>query len=124
MVAQNNETTGQLNREELLQFAINTVRNGNKDGARMMFLRVWEEDKRNERAMLWLAKLAKDNSERKQWLNRVLKVNPDNQTAKSALQQMSHSRAASENRMLVLFGVIAGTLFIVAVLVLLIALAS
>ena len=111
----------QPNREELLQLAIRTAKEGNSDGARVMLQQVLSEDKRNERAMMWMAKLAKNSAERKQWLKRALKVNPGNHAAKDALARMANTRAARENRTLVYFGVIAGTLFIVIVLVLLIA---
>ena len=111
----------QPNREELLQLAIRTAKEGNSEGARVMLQQVLSEDKRNERAMMWMAKLAKNSAERKQWLKRALKVNPGNHAAKDALARMANTRAARENRTLVYFGVIAGTLFIVIVLVLLIA---
>jgi hypothetical protein len=108
--------TNQPNREELLQMAENAAKGGQKDGARVMFRRVLDQDKRNERAMMWLARLAKTQKERKQWLTRVVAVNPDNKAAKSALQKMQYKRAAKENRTLLIFGVAVAVLIIIAVI--------
>lgn len=113
--------TNQLNLEEMLQLAIRSAKDGNEDSARMMFQQVLGQDKRNERALMWLAKLSDDPIERKRYLKQVLKVNPNNQTAQQTLRKMERTRAARDNRVLVTFGVIAITLVIVAVLVLLIA---
>ncbi|MBE2268188.1 MAG: hypothetical protein IAE80_08130 [Anaerolinea sp.] len=105
------------NREELLQLAIRAARAGNKEPARAMFHRVWSEDKRNERAMMWLAKLADDKAERKQWLTRVLAVNPNNEIAKQALHKMQYRKSAKDNRTLLFFGVIAGILIVLMVVI-------
>jgi thioredoxin-like negative regulator of GroEL len=92
------------NREELLNMAIDSARQGNKQGARVMLRQVLQEDKKNERAMLWMAKTANSATERQQWLSRVLKVNPNNEIAKKTLAKMNNKRAASENRKLFYFG--------------------
>jgi Tfp pilus assembly protein PilF len=112
------DTSGQTpNREELLQMAIRTAQAGNKTAARMMFRRVLAEDKRNERAMMWMAKLAETKDERAQWLNRVLAVNPNNETAKEALQKMKYKSSAKDNRVLLIFGVIVGVLLVLAAVI-------
>jgi len=80
----------------------------------MMFDQILAQDKKNERAMMWMAKLAEKKSERKQWLDRVLAINPDNETARQALQKMAYSRSANENRTLLIFGMIAGVLIVLA----------
>jgi thioredoxin-like negative regulator of GroEL len=92
------------NREQLLNMAIQSAKQGNKQGARVMLRQILEQDKRNERAMLWMAKIANSQTERKQWLERVLQVNPDNDVAQKALDKMNYTEAASENRKLVIFG--------------------
>ncbi|MFO7323740.1 MAG: hypothetical protein DIU68_018585 [Chloroflexota bacterium] len=104
------------NREELLQLAIRAARNGNRESARVMFRQILEEDRRNERAMLWMAKLATSKAERRQWLNRVLVVNPHQQIAKEALRRMDYKNKAHDNRVLVIFGFIAALLVIVGVI--------
>ncbi len=111
------------NREELLQLAINAARAGNKRPARLMFEEVLKEDKNNERAMMWLAKIAESKAERREWLKRVLNVNPNNETARDALKQMAYRRSAKDNRVLLTFGVLAGVLIVLAIVVVL-ALAS
>lgn len=105
------------NREELLKMAIRTAQAGNKTAARMMFRRVLSEDKRNERAMIWMAKLADSKNERVQWLNRVASVNPNNETAKEALRKMHYKRSAKDNRILLTFGVIAGVLLVLGLVI-------
>ena len=103
------------NREELLQLAIRAAQAGNNEGARVMFRQVLSEDRQNERAMLWLAKLAATRAERRQWLTRVLQVNPLQQSAKDALRRMDYKRSARDNRVLVLYGVIIVLLVIVGI---------
>ncbi|HLU08358.1 MAG TPA: hypothetical protein VK003_01720 [Oceanobacillus sp.] len=98
--------------------AIRTAQAGNKQAAKMMFRRVLAEDKRNERAMIWMAKLADSKNERMQWLNRVIQVNPNNETARETLRKMNYKRSASENRILLTFGVIAGVLLVLGLVIL------
>lgn len=109
------------NREELLKMAIRTAQAGNKAAAKVMFRRVLAEDKRNERAMMWMAKLADSKSDRAQWLNRVLAVNPNNVTAQETLRKMQYKHSARENRTLLIFGVIAGVLLVLALVILIFA---
>jgi len=109
----------QPNREELLQMGIRAAKAGNKEGARMAFDQILSQDKRNERAMMWMAKIADTKVERKKWLDRVLTVNPDNESARDALQKMAYTRSARENRVLLIFGMIAGVLIVLAVVLIL-----
>lgn len=101
------------NNEQLLNMAIQTARSGQKEGARVMFMQVWEANKRNEEAMLWLAKLGRDEQERRKWLDRVLILNPDNVTAKKALAKLNRKQAANENQLLLLFGAAAVVMLVV-----------
>lgn len=103
------------NREELLQLAIRAAQAGNRDSARVLFRQILDEDRRNERAMLWMAKLATTKAERRQWLNRVLVVNPHQPVAKDALRRMDYKSKARDNRVLVIFGFIAALLVIAGV---------
>jgi thioredoxin-like negative regulator of GroEL len=107
----------QPNREELLQMGIRAAKAGNRDGARTLFEQVLNQDKRNERAMMWMAKIAESKVERKKWLDRVLQVNPDNQGAKDALRKIAYRRSAKENRTLLVFGMVAGVLVVLAVVI-------
>jgi len=108
--------TNQPNREELLTLAEETARR-NRDSARVMFQQVLNQDKRNERALMWLAKLSKTPKERKLWLERLLNYYPENQAAKAALENILYKAASTENKTLVLFGVVVAVLIIVAIVV-------
>jgi len=77
------------------------------------------QDKRNERAMMWMAKIADTKAERKKWLDHVLTVNPDNEAARGALQKMAYTRSARENRVLLIFGMIAGVMVVLAIVLIL-----
>ncbi len=108
----------QPNREELLQMGIRAAKDGNHDGARIFFEQVLNQDKRNERAMMWMAKIATDNkAERKKWLEKTLEVNPDNLQARDALKKMAYVRSATENRTLLMFGMVVGVLIVLALVV-------
>ncbi|HLV35425.1 MAG TPA: hypothetical protein VKY59_09940 [Spirillospora sp.] len=108
----------QPNREQLLQMAISTAKAGNRDGARVMLRQILSEDRRNERAMLWMAVTARSNQERRQWLERVLDINPDNEQAKTQLKRMNYRASAQQNRVLLVFGVVVGVLFVLLLVVL------
>lgn len=111
------ESAQQPNREQLLQMAINTAKAGNKDGARVMLRQVLSEDKRNERAMMWMAQIARNTKERRQWLVRVLDINPDNEQARKQLKRMDYQTSAQQNRVLLVFGVVVGVLFVLMLVV-------
>lgn len=115
MAKKANET----NNEELLQLAITSAKQGNKDGARVMLRQVLNRDKRNERAMMWMAQLAPTNSERAEWLRKALKVNPNNSTAKAALKKLRYKSASRENRTLLIWGTIVLVLIVFGVVVVL-----
>lgn len=110
----------QPNREELLQMGIRAAKAGNRDAARITFQQILSQDKRNERAMMWMAKIAESPAERKKWLNRVLAVNPENESAQRILQKMAYKRSAKENRTLLIFGLVAGVMIVLGVVVVLV----
>lgn len=107
------------NREQLLQMAISTAKQGNRNAAKLMFRRVLSEDKNNERAMMWMAKFADTKEERRVWLQRVLAVNPNNDIARETLENLKYRRTARDNRVLLIFGVLAAVLIILGIIVLL-----
>jgi hypothetical protein len=108
------------NREDLLQLAISAARRGDKESARMMFNQILAEDASNERALMWMAKLADTREETALWLNRALAVNPNNQVALDALAKMKNKSSARDNRLLVMFGVVVGVLVVLLLIVLLV----
>lgn len=111
-----------LNREELLQLAIRTAKD-NPQGARVMFQQVLGQDKRNERALVWMASLTKDKKERRQYLNRALRVNPRNTAALKELERMERMEKARSNRTLIYGGLVVIAAVLVIALVILFAVA-
>ncbi len=107
------------NREELLQMGIRAAKAGNRDAARIAFQQILSQDKRNERAMMWMAKLADKPAERRKWLERALEINPDNTAAQEAIQRMAYKTSARENRVLLMFGMVVGILIVLALVVIL-----
>ena len=112
--------SNQPDREELLDMAITAAKQGQKQGARVMLRQVLNQDKRNERAMMWLARLATNEKERNQWHSRVLMVNPDNDTARDALEKMDYQNQAESNRLLIVLGVVVGVMIILVIAVIII----
>ncbi len=96
------------NREEMMSMAVQSIKQGNRESARVMFRQVIQQDPKNERALLYMAKLANAPTERKLWLQKVLEVNPDNETAQKALQKMLGNEEESENRKLVTYSGLVG----------------
>lgn len=112
------------NREQLLNLAIGTAKSGNKEAARVMFTQVLSQDPRNERAMLWLASIARSRDERKEWLQRVLNANPNQEYARETLRKMQYTKSARDNRVLIIFGVAVGVLIVVAAIILIAAITA
>lgn len=114
------------NLEQLLQMGIRTAREGNRQGAKMMFERVLATNSTDERAWLWLASLAKDEEDTegaKRYLETVLKINPYNEVAQKALASMEGTRARGESRTLRFGLAVVGTLVILVILAVLIVIA-
>jgi Tfp pilus assembly protein PilF len=112
------EGSDTLNREELLHLAIRTARQ-NPQGARVMFQQVLAEDKRNERALLWMASLSKKKQERREYLQRALKVNPRSRAALREMERLDRQEKARANRTLIYGGllIVAAVLLIILVVV-------
>lgn len=108
------------NREELFQMAVTAARSGQQRGARVMFQKVLQENPKSVRAMLWMAKLSRNPKERRAWLDRVLEIDRQNETALDALEQMDYREAARRNRAYLRIGVGAyvGTLALVCLVIL------
>lgn len=88
------------NLEQLLQIAETTLRQGNKDGARVLIQQVLDQDKRNDRAWVLFAAATDDPTDRRRYLRTALHVNPNNQAAQRALAKMKKARTRSENQAL------------------------
>lgn len=112
----NNQTSN----EDLLQLAIKAAKEGQKEGARVMFRQLHARDKRNETAIMWLAKLATSQEERVSWLRKALDLNPTNEVAKKALEKLDYVEKSNQNKILILFGGIAVFMIITVIVVIVI----
>lgn len=71
---------------ELRQQGITAAKAGNKDEARRLLQQSIRLEPDNESGWLWLASVARDAQERVFCLNRILEINPNNETAQKALE--------------------------------------
>ncbi|GAB4573099.1 MAG: hypothetical protein Kow0077_14430 [Anaerolineae bacterium] len=79
--------------QALLQRGIELARTGKRDEARLLFEQVIQGDQYNEQAWLWMAAVARSTAERREALEIVLEINPDNQQAREALNRLGGPRA-------------------------------
>lgn len=100
------------NLENLLQMGITAAKNGNREAARVFFKQVLDEDKKNDRAWVWMASVAEDATRRQQYLETALKINPENKAARKAIKKMTRRRFTREQRILA-----TGVIFVLAILV-------
>ena len=71
--------------DQLLQMGINTAKDGNKEGAKVILKQVIQKDKRNDRAWTWLAFVEDDPIQRRRYLQNAVRINPGNRAAQEAL---------------------------------------
>jgi hypothetical protein len=106
------------NLEDLLRLGARTAKAGNKDNARVIFQKVLDADKRNERAWLWMAALADSSIERRRYLQTVLNINPNNATAQKQLKSLDQNVRKTESQSLRL-GIFIVLILVIALIVLL-----
>lgn len=82
------------NLQELLQTGIQAARRGNRVVARRILQQVIEQDANNELAWIWLASVAETTAQRRDYLERVLTINPNNERARQALERLRHTTPA------------------------------
>jgi type II secretory pathway component HofQ len=99
------------NLEELLQIAMSTLKQGNKQGAEVIVRQVLEADKYNDRAWVLLAFTTEDETQRRRWLNQALRLNPKNNAATRALEKLDRKRTNVKDRTIFI-----GTMGLVAAL--------
>jgi hypothetical protein len=85
------------NLEDLMRLGIQTAKAGNKDNARVIFQQVLGKDKRHVPARLWLASLEPDPMKKRAHLETVLRLNPDNATAKKQLASLDRAVERTQN---------------------------
>lgn len=102
------------NIQQLLRDGIEAARAGNKAEARKLFEQVVEIDDKSEKGWFWLASVVDTDEEKKVCLGNVLFINPNNERAQKAMDQLQSKdkkRQAEEEiipgitrRQLTLFG--------------------
>jgi hypothetical protein len=74
--------------QERISASIAAIKAGNPDKARALLQLAIVEDPENDRAWQWLAVVADSAEEQRRCLYRALSINPSNQVAQEALEQM------------------------------------
>ncbi|HVO43151.1 MAG TPA: hypothetical protein VMT34_11025 [Aggregatilineales bacterium] len=105
------------NLEEFMQLGIRTAKDGNMDNARVIFQKVLDSDKHNERAWLWMAYVAENDTKRRQYLETVLRLNPNNLSAHKYLDAMDAAVDRVEGNSMTLGFMILGALVVILVLI-------
>lgn len=94
------QTDSTANLEDLLQIATTSLKEGNKTGARVLIQQVLDADKHNDRAWVLMAAATDDPVDRQRYLKTALRLNPNNKSAKKALDKMKKARNTSESQAL------------------------
>lgn len=79
------------NLDSILRQGIAAARSGDKITARRLLQHVLLIERDNETALMWMASVVETVGERRQYLERVLRVNPNNQRAADALARLGGS---------------------------------
>lgn len=69
--------------------AVQYIKAGNKAEGKKILIEVLTEDERNEAAWLWMSTTVETSDLRRECLEEVLKINPDNKSAQKALARLS-----------------------------------
>jgi hypothetical protein len=77
--------------KQLLRDGITAARAGEKERARILLLRVIEQNERSEPAWLWLSGVVDETEERRICLENVLTINPKNAAAQAGLRFLGGS---------------------------------
>ncbi len=80
--------------KELLRQGVEAARAGDRATARGFFEQVTEQDENNERGWFWLATVVDTDEERRICLTNVLRINPDNEKARQALEKLDAKQRA------------------------------
>jgi hypothetical protein len=69
--------------------AIRAIKAGDQEQARSLLRRAIDQDPENDRAWQWMAVVVDTGEEQRRCLYRALSINPNNETVRDALQQLS-----------------------------------
>ncbi len=89
------KATKSLLAKNFVQRGIEADRENRRDFARQCFMQAVVHDRRNEMAWLWLASIADTNEEKAAHLQRVLEINPKNETALTSLKLAKNQTSGS-----------------------------
>ena len=79
--------------DQILQLGIEEARNGNREAARNLFELLTRQEPDNAQAWLWLAGVADGPDQRREALQRVMALEPENEMARKGLQAMGAETA-------------------------------
>jgi Tol biopolymer transport system component/type II secretory pathway pseudopilin PulG len=82
------EIVSEQNIQDLMRQGIEARREGQKEEARELFKQVVEIDADNEKGWFWLASVAESDEERRDALQKVLALNPNNERAEAELEKV------------------------------------
>jgi len=77
--------------DDLLKQGLAACKAGRKEEARNILMQVIEQDKRNEKAWLWLTGVVDTDEERLTCLENVLAINPNNEAAQRGMKALRKS---------------------------------
>lgn len=92
------KSTKALLSKTFVQRGIEASNNSQADFAKQCFLQAIVHDDKNEMAWLWLASISESVDEKKSHLHKVLKLNPENETAKESLNAIMSEMSAAKLR--------------------------
>lgn len=84
--------------QELLQRGIQAAKQGDRSTARRLLLQVVDQAPNNELAWIWLASVAETIGQRRDYLERVLVINPNNTRARQALESIEHGTSTTNDQ--------------------------
>ena len=87
------KATKSLLAKTFVQRGIDAHKNGQTGFAKQCFLQAVFNDDENELAWLWMASITEAVEEKMSHLQRVLRINPDNETARASLQAAKSQKA-------------------------------
>lgn len=102
--------------DQLLQMGIDTAKQGNKEGARVLLRQVIQRDQRNDRAWMWLAYVEADPVQRRRYLENAVRINPSNKAAQKALNKLKTSKTRSQRQIMLLGGAVLAGLILISAL--------
>jgi hypothetical protein len=81
-----------------LQAGITAAREGRRAEARALLQQALQADPRSEQGWLWMSAVVETDAERRTCLERVLTINPYNQTALAGLEKLDAPQSAKDGR--------------------------